>query len=489
MQSSDMRLRHRVAAVLLGFMAAAAAIAQTTGQAAADVNPLGLAMVRQHAETFAPGEPFQVSVTISAAAAGPITAMGLRETLPADWRLVSVAGGSGAAPDISPAPGATNLLEFAWITIPPFPYTFTYVVTPPAGDGGGKVLHGALEYRQMTGAHYAAPVMTEVKGPDPTPPTITLKGSDRVTLTVGDAWQEPGYTALDGKNRDITGKVVAGGAVDTSRAGEYTLTYAVTTDDGLRGSATRTVVVQESATPSTPNTGAVGGTAPPVPGPSGREKSNPIAASVDKNPGATAPAAGSAQSEGEGESGIKRPELPDLSAFRPPAPAPEDATAAKPGTAPQQPAAGGTPVAVPAVQHRAPVPQEMLRAAALKEEARRKAGTSSFTTPTAAPKPPSAGTQTSVMILPVLAAVGAVLALLAVLGLVGWRMVYNRPVRRKRPPTPADRVASPPQTRVQPSDLRARRFSVSRSSTMAWLCASRWFSMTRISSSALRLIW
>ena len=429
--------------LLLAMLMSSAVFAQNPAQTPEEVNPLGLGMTRQHAETFEPGKPFQVTVTISAATAGQITAMGLRETIPPEWRLESVAGASGAPPDVSPAPGATNLLEFAWITIPQFPYTFTYMVTPPEGDGGTKVIHGALEYRQMTGAHYAPPVITEVRGPDAKPPAITLKGANPVTLNVGDTWQEPGYTALDGKNNDITGKVVVGGTVDTSRAAEYGLTYTVSTDSSQHTMIARTVVVKEKdntqTSPTTPP--ATGGVR--AAGPSGRELSNPIAASVDKNPGNKSQAAETptpTKTEGETGAPLKKPELPDLSAFRPPAtPQPGETPPTPPGTAPAttDPAASAAPAppaaAVPPVQHRAPLPPEMLKSAAMKEAARKGANGNPSQATSSAPKAPATDPEAFTEIM-VCAAIG--LGLLAGLGLLGWRLVYSRPVRRKRPPSP-----------------------------------------------------
>jgi len=431
-------------------LAGAVFLSMQARSAAEDTNPLGLAMVRQHAETFEPGKPFEISVTISAAVAGQITAMGLRETLPPEWKLEAVAGAGGAPPDLSPKPGATDLLEFAWITMPQLPYTFTYVVTPPEGDGGNKVIHGALEYRQMGGAHYAPPVITEVRGPDPKPPTITLKGANPVTLSVGDAWQEPGYTALDGKNQDITGKVVVSGSVDTGSAGEYALEYTVSTDNGLRATATRRVVVKENAGKQTTASAGKGTVSAGTSGPSGRELSNPIAASAGKNDAnktaGTVEKAATAN-EGEAAASIKRPDLPDLSAFRPPA-------TPQPGDKPDSPSGNNssasasalgatgsnTPAtSVPPIQHRAPIPAEMLKAAAKKKAADKGAEGASFTTPTASPKtrPPASAVPGASA--EVIACVVAAFVLLGGLGLLGWRLVYNRPIRRKRPPAPPAR--------------------------------------------------
>ena len=443
MQVRNMRLT-RVAgmAAMLAVLAPLAVLAQDAAQpaaggpSAAELNPLGLGMARQHAESFVPGKPLEVAVTISAATAGEITAMGLRETLPPDWRLETVGVDGGAPPDIVPAPGTAGVLEFAWIAIPQFPYTFTYAVMPPEGDSGTKTINGALEYRQTGGSLHAAPVLTEVRGPDTKPVTITLKGDNPVMLNVGDPWEEPGYTALDGKNQDITGKVVVHGKVDTGRAVQYEITYTVAADNGQRASTSRTVVVKEKsdsqAAPTTDGTGPAPVHAPAPLGQSGRERSNPIAASVDKNPAnqdqdATTPTATTA--EGEAVAAIKKPELPDLSAFRPPPTAqPDDKpqVPAQPGTATATPTLPGTPTAAIApVAHRAPVPKEMLKAGALKEKAgKAAAGAASIPKPSASVLP-----KVSTQAVAVVVAVGAVV--LGGLCFLGWRLVYNRPIRRK----------------------------------------------------------
>ncbi len=425
---------------------AAAPAPASGGPSLQGANPLGVGMTRQHADTFEPGKPFMVTVTMGAAKAGQITAMGLHETLPPDWRLESVAGGSGAPPDVAPAPGATGVLEFGWITVPQFPYAFSYVVTPPDGDGGAKEIDGALEYRQLSGAHHVPPTITRMHGPNPKPPTITLKGGNPVTLNVGDTWQEPGYTALDSKNVDITGKVVVNGTVDTSRAGEYGLGYTVSTDDGQKAVAMRAVVVKENGDKQTaPAAGGTGAAPPREPGPSGRELSNPIAASAGKNPvnkaqPAAAPTA--AATEGEAAAAIKKPDLPDTAAFRPPpTPKPGDKPAPQPGNAaaPPPPTAPAPPAAsVPATQHRAPVPPEMLKSATAKETAPNGAEAAE----TAAIPPPASVPKSLLAIIPEVSmqTVGGVAAVLFVLlgglGLLGWRLVYSRPIRRKRPPTP-----------------------------------------------------
>jgi hypothetical protein len=77
---------------------------------------------------------------------------------------------------------------------------------------------------------------------DSVAPTITLTGSNTVTLTVGDTYQEPGSTVVDNVDSGLTAIVT--GSVDTATAGTYVLTYTATDLAGNRATATRTVVVE-----------------------------------------------------------------------------------------------------------------------------------------------------------------------------------------------------------------------------------------------------
>jgi hypothetical protein len=67
---------------------------------------------------------------------------------------------------------------------------------------------------------------------DTTPPVISLVGVDLTTLEVGTAYAEPGYTATDNYDGDITTKVVVTGSVDHTVSGTYTLRYNVSDSSG-----------------------------------------------------------------------------------------------------------------------------------------------------------------------------------------------------------------------------------------------------------------
>ncbi|MFM1921655.1 MAG: hypothetical protein RLZZ303_3289 [Candidatus Hydrogenedentota bacterium] len=213
------------------------------------VNPINVGMERFHAATYQQGTSFPVQVRISSGNWQEIQALGLRETIPNGWVFEGMTGVTGDLPAVTPAQGATGLLEFAWITIPEMPYTFSYTLRVPEEDGGGgQVIHGSLEYRLSGPAQFAAPVITTINGGDSQPPAIRLNGGASITLQQGDNWSEPGYTASDNVDGDLTAQVQVSGSVNPNVASSYVLTYTVSDKAGNQGRATRTVRVVSSAT-------------------------------------------------------------------------------------------------------------------------------------------------------------------------------------------------------------------------------------------------
>ncbi len=78
---------------------------------------------------------------------------------------------------------------------------------------------------------------------DPVPPQIQLKGDAACTVQVGSTFADPGFTATDNYDGDITARVTVAGEVVPYRAGTYELTYTVTDSFGNTATARRTVTV------------------------------------------------------------------------------------------------------------------------------------------------------------------------------------------------------------------------------------------------------
>lgn len=87
-------------------------------------------------------------------------------------------------------------------------------------------------------------------------PVITLNGNATISLTQGETFTDPGFTATDNLDGDITANVVVGGdTVDTNTTGTYIITYNVSDAAGnAANEVTRTVEV--SAIPTSPTTSA-----------------------------------------------------------------------------------------------------------------------------------------------------------------------------------------------------------------------------------------
>jgi len=86
---------------------------------------------------------------------------------------------------------------------------------------------------------------------DTAPPEIMLRGDSVVTLEMemGSKYEEPGYTADDNHDGDITGKVVVEGSVDHTKRGEYTLVYRVSDSSENEARRERAVHVVDTRPP------------------------------------------------------------------------------------------------------------------------------------------------------------------------------------------------------------------------------------------------
>lgn len=92
---------------------------------------------------------------------------------------------------------------------------------------------------------------------DPIAPELTLKGSSVIMVRRGKTYREPGFTAMDNCDGDITDRVEVKGSVDGNRTGTYVLEYSVQDNFGNVTTVTRTVFVdtvkQVSGLPAMPD--------------------------------------------------------------------------------------------------------------------------------------------------------------------------------------------------------------------------------------------
>lgn len=108
--------------------------------------------------------------------------------------------------------------------------------------GPQQILYRATDASGNVSESTRTVTIVEATPDDQIAPVITLVGGNR-TLTVGDTWVEPGFSATDETDGDLTDLVVVTGTVDTTRPGNNVLTYSVSDLTGNVGTATRTVTV------------------------------------------------------------------------------------------------------------------------------------------------------------------------------------------------------------------------------------------------------
>ena len=100
-------------------------------------------------------------------------------------------------------------------------------------------------YRVTDASGNTAEAVRQIVYSDPVAPQVILDGKAEVVVVVGSAYEEPGYSALDNFDGDITDRVSVTGTVDPETMGTYLLEYTVTDSFGNVGTAVRTVIVRD----------------------------------------------------------------------------------------------------------------------------------------------------------------------------------------------------------------------------------------------------
>jgi len=112
------------------------------------------------------------------------------------------------------------------------PENNTYAIRIQTNDGNG-------------GTYEQAFIIT-IRDLDENLPVISLLGDSTITLTVGDSYTDPGATAFDQEDGDISTSIQVTGTVDTTTPGTYTLTYTVQDSAGNQAvPVTRIIIVEE----------------------------------------------------------------------------------------------------------------------------------------------------------------------------------------------------------------------------------------------------
>jgi len=204
-------------------------------------------LFHQHPEDYKGGKQVAVTVYISAFRWDGLTAMGLYETVPEGWTFRGARAIAGAMPSVLPAEGASGVLQFLWIEQSTAPITFQYLLDVPARDSGLRYLSGQVEYRQGEGALTSNVAFSQLTGLADELPVVTLLGAGGMKIALNATFNDPGATATDAEDGNLSNRIEVAGAVDSGEPGAYTLTYGVTDSAGNRAvPVSRQVTVSDS---------------------------------------------------------------------------------------------------------------------------------------------------------------------------------------------------------------------------------------------------
>ena len=113
--------------------------------------------------------------------------------------------------------------------------------------------NGKVTYTVADSSGNETSVTREIHYDDPVAPEICLEGNEKMSVAVDSEFKEPGYSASDNCDGDLTDQVKVSGSVNTDLPGEYKLVYTVS--DSYKNSAekTRIVTVYKPKGPVAPN--------------------------------------------------------------------------------------------------------------------------------------------------------------------------------------------------------------------------------------------
>ena len=101
-----------------------------------------------------------------------------------------------------------------------------------------------LRYNVTDNSENAADEKTRIVNDDNTSPVITIQGNETINIELGSSFTDPGFSAFDNLDGDLTNSIIKEGSVDPFVAGVYTITYKLVDSQGnVAQQVIRTVIV------------------------------------------------------------------------------------------------------------------------------------------------------------------------------------------------------------------------------------------------------
>jgi hypothetical protein len=206
--------------------------------------------------TFTSGVPIQVKISESGVDEKPVIT--LVEPSPGTTDVVLIVGGTYSEPGAT-ATDAEDDAEFGngSITVIATPDVINapfLIDTSAPNTTGVQVAYDAVDSAGNLADRVYRTVYVLLA--DVTPPVITLLGDNPMAVQLGGSYLEPGATALDDRDGDLTTNLTVSGTVNAGTTGTYTLTYSVNDETGNSTSVTRTVNVSDTTIPIITITGS-----------------------------------------------------------------------------------------------------------------------------------------------------------------------------------------------------------------------------------------
>ena len=114
------------------------------------------------------------------------------------------------------------------------------------GDGKDELLVTDMDYDGATSNSGALYIIELSDEEAETAPEITLLGANPQTISIGSLYSDPGATAYDPNDGDLSDQISVNISVDTTKLGTGTVTYSVTDTSGLTTVVTRNVTIEDA---------------------------------------------------------------------------------------------------------------------------------------------------------------------------------------------------------------------------------------------------
>lgn len=202
--------------------------------------------------SFTSGVPIQVKVSESGVDEKPVIT--LVEPKPGTTDVVLIVGDTYSEPGFTAADTEDGDITSSVIATPDLINAPFLIDTSAPNTTGVQVAYDVVDSAGNLADQVFRTIYVLLA--DTTPPVITLNGDNPMAVELGSSYVEPGATALDDRDGDISANLTVSGTVNAGTPGSYTLTYSVADETGNATSVTRTVNVSDTTIPTITLVGA-----------------------------------------------------------------------------------------------------------------------------------------------------------------------------------------------------------------------------------------